>query len=260
MITDATGNHVLEADVKSFSGDNKYISVTESNNTIKVAHEQVTTTASTGTDAAIVAGGTNNSFTVVDSVSNDGFGHITDVKTKTVTVTIPEQKDTTYDLSASQNSTATGLTSADINLTAGGSGSGVDKVNFKVDAATTTPVDGLQVSVSGDTITLSGKATKDLLGLIRAAYNLDTSASNLVTDGYIKTYSGDKMDNLYGVNVRNDGKAFVEVPWVDTHVVAPNFNADADAVKTIDMYAFNTDEYGHVEAAYAITTIDGNYA
>ena len=257
--TDATGNHVLTADVKGFSGDSKLVDVSETNGTIKVSHKTVTTTATNGTDATIVAGGTNNSFTVVDSVSNDSFGHITDVKTKTITVNIPEEKDTTYDLSATQNSTTTGLTSADINLTAGGTGSGVDKVAFKVDAATTTPVDGLQVSVSGDTITLSGKATKDLLGLIRAAYNLDTAASGLASDSYIKNYTGD-LDRLYGVNVRTDGKAFVEVPWTDTHVVEKNFDSTSDAVKNVDMYAFNTDEYGHVEAVYAITTIDGNYA
>lgn len=258
--TDASGNHTLTADVKSFSGDSNIINVTESNDTIKVAHKAVTTTATTGTDASIVAGGTNNSFTVVDSVSNDGFGHITDVKTKTVTVTIPEPKDTTYEISATQNSTATGQTSADINLIAGGSGSGTDKINFKVDSASTAPVEGLQVNVQGDVITLSGKATKDLLGLIRAAYNLNSDASTNVSDGYLKNYTGDNMDRLYGVNVRNDGKAFVEVPWVDTHVVAPNFNSDANAVKNVDMYAFNTDEYGHIEQVYAITTIDGNYA
>ena len=256
ITTDATGNHVLEADVKSFGGGN-IINVAEANNKITVAHKEVTTTATSGTDANIVAGGVNNSFTVVDSVSNDGFGHITDVKTKTVTVTIPEQKDTTYELSASQNSTENGQTSADINLVASDT---TDKINLKINAATTAPSDGLQVTVSGDTITLSGKATKDLLGLIRAAYSLDSSASKLVTDGYIKTYSGDKMNNLYGVNVREDGKAFVEVPWVDTHVVAPKFISETDAARNVDMYAFNTDEYGHVNSVYAITTIDGNYA
>ena len=57
---------------------------------------------------------------------------------------------------------------------------------------------------------------------------------------------------MYGVNVLPNGKAFVEVPWTDTHAPV------GDANKAVDLYAFGTDSYGHVSNAVAVQVIDGN--
>lgn len=260
--TDENGHHRISGGTKELiAGTNIRLDVKYDQGQttgLEIHHGLVTTSESVTTPVTITAGGTDNNFTVVDSLVADGYGHITNVNTKKVTVNVPEDTDTKYDISTTQSSNVAGQTSADINLNASGSGSGTDKINLKVDSSTATPDDGLQVKVSGDTITLTGRATADLLGMIRAAYNLNTTASNQVTDGYIKTYTGTDLTKLYGVNVRTDGKAFVEVPWTDTntHVVAERTGGAVGA----DLYAFDTDAYGHVNNVYSVTTIDGNYA
>jgi hypothetical protein len=109
------------------------------------------------------------------------------VDTKTITLPeIPSYEDhndnidTRYDVSTSLDSSTVGKTSAKITLGATqhnlventSTKQDDDSITIKVDSASETPLDGLQVSVSGDVITLTGKATDQLLGLIRAFASL----------------------------------------------------------------------------------------
>lgn len=228
---------------------------------VTYSHKSISTTTSAQDAKTITAGSTDNKFTVVEGYTADGMGHITEVKTREISVNIPviEDKDTTYDLSATSKSMLSGETEANINLNASGSNTGTDSISIKVDAKTETPVEGLQVKVENDSIVLSGKATKELLGLIRAAYALNSDSSSVVGNSTLKTFTGNHNDKLYGVNVKSDGTAFVEVPWTDT-ITDHAKSAGGDQNKAVDMYAFGTDAFGHVTNATVITTIDGNYA
>lgn len=273
--TDSNGDHTLSTAVKTLSASDK-INVAESGSTITFKHDKITTsiTADSTKDVTITAGGANNTITIVDpsTIVSDTYGHITELKTKQVTFDIERMADmdTTYDLGATSKSTVSGQTAVNINLTAGGSGSGVDTVSIKADANNSAPADGFTATVANNEITLGGKATKDLLGLIRAAYTMTSENSSIVSDGTLKTFTGNNNGKLYGVNVRTDGTAFVEVPWTDTTYTGSEMiiiegttikHVGTAAVnKPVDMYAFGTDAYGHISSVAAITTIDGNYA
>lgn len=254
---DANGDIKLETATKSFEGDD-YISVTENSNAISVDHKTITQVDTTSNASPKHT----ESFTVIDSVSRDGAGHITGVNTKTVTLPeVPEyidtndNIDTTYDISLANGSVTAGKTNVELSLNSTKNdlinntttSNGADKVTIEALSDVATPADGFQVQVSGDKVTFTGKATKDLLGLIKAFASLTSDQASTIGEA-IKSYTGANNDRLYGVNVLPNGKAFVEVP--DTHKTV-----DAHGV---DLYAFSNDNQGHVTSAVAITTIDGN--
>lgn len=251
------GDHTLSKTASKKLAATGKLNVAEAEGTITFTHKDVIKNDTTST----VAPEHKGSFTVVDSVTRDDSGHVTGVNTKTVTLPdVPdfEDSDTKYALDATTNSTTAGSTAINVNLK--GSDNTTDTVTFKSDSATTTPTDGLSITVSGDTITLTGKATKALLGMIRAAYALDTEDSN-VTSSVLKTYSGSNNDKLYGVNVKKDGTAFVEVPWTDTNAHAALTDITVtNGANTVDLYAIGTDKFGHVNGVGKVAILDGNLA
>lgn len=77
------------------AGDKMVVTIgNDTNNTITVAHDSQTTSTTPETATTLSHGGT---FTAVTGYTSDGFGHITDVKTKEFT--LPTDNDTTYTLS-----------------------------------------------------------------------------------------------------------------------------------------------------------------
>lgn len=233
------------------------LNVAETNDTITFTHKDVTKNDTTST----VAPEHKGTFTVVDSVARDDSGHVTGVNTKTVTLPdVPDYENinTTYDLTTNTDVTTAGSTAVDINLV--GSDTITDTLTIKADSATTTPTDGLSIKVEGDTITLTGKATAALLGMIRAAYALDADDAN-VSKPILKNYSGNNNDKLYGVNVKKDGTAFVEVPWTDTKAHASLTDITVtNGANAVDLYAIGTDKFGHVNGVGKVAILDGNLA
>lgn len=62
--------------------------------TVTVMHDTATVGSGTDTNNTVKLTGENNTFTVVSSIENDGYGHLKTIKTKTVTI----DKETTYSL------------------------------------------------------------------------------------------------------------------------------------------------------------------
>lgn len=232
---------------------------------VEYAHDTISTTTSADTskNKTITAGGTDNTFTVVDSLVDDGYGHITGVKTKEVTVNVPQDQNTLYSLtgSAITDGAQVTLTPSDANDTA-------SNVQFAGEDGTTVTFKNGKIVISSHDTTYE-LATKDLAGLVKVANVLSEAASANVSS--LKNYTGSNNDKLYGVNRKADGTTFVEVPWHDTTYSAGNGISQAGTVfshaattdsanKSVDMYAFGTDAYGHAQGLVAITTIDGNYA
>lgn len=233
---------------------------------VEYGHETITT--STSADASknktITAGGTDNTFTVVDSVVGDGYGHITDVKTKQITVNVPEDKNdnTLYDIAGSSVEGG-----AQVTLTPSDTLDTASTVQFAGEDGTTVSFKNGKIVISSHDTTYE-LATDALAGLVKVANVLNSSASANAT--VLKGYTGQNNDKLYGVNRREDGTVFVEVPWTDTKytgsngvvLTGNNFShaTGADANLTVDLYAHGTDAYGHVTGSVAVTTIDGNYA
>ena len=115
----------------------------------------------TSSQASVTASGRK----YITGVTLDGYGHVTGLTTGTETVT---NTNTTYDLAASKNSTNGNV---QVNLTAGGSGSGTDSVTIKGSGATTVTTDanGVITVSSTDNNTTYSAATTSTAGLMSAA-------------------------------------------------------------------------------------------
>ena len=249
-------DHTLSGTKKALTAGTK-IAVADADSKITISHSATTRKDSTSTANPAH----KETFTAIDSVTTDATGHVTAVNVKTVTLPdVPDYEDTntTYDLGATAGATTTGATSVNINLT--GSDETTDTVSIKADASTTAPTDGLTIKNVSNAITITGKATATLLGMIRAAAVIDDSAETTVK-GKLKNYSGKNNDKLYGVNVTKDGTAFVEVPWTDTvPTYASIHKGNGGKQLSQDLYAFGTDAYGHIISAGTVAILDGNLA
>jgi hypothetical protein len=121
---------IVNGDTVDFVGDT-YITATASSvsaNNFKVNfdHDDTTRPANTtSTDSP----GYSGTFTVIDSVTSNATGHVT--AANELTITLPDDTNETYTLPTSTGETTTQPLSGKIELTAGGTGSGVKStVNF----------------------------------------------------------------------------------------------------------------------------------
>jgi hypothetical protein len=113
-----TTQTINSGDTASILGGTAISTVASATDTITINHASITRTDTTST--ALPAFGAT--FTAVDSVTSNAQGHITALNLKTVTLPTPTpDTNTTYTLPVA----AGGANTAVINLTAGGSGSGV---------------------------------------------------------------------------------------------------------------------------------------
>ena len=121
---------IVNGDTVDFVGDT-YITATASSvsaNNFKVNfdHDDTTRPANTtSTDSP----GYSGTFTVIDSVTSNATGHVT--AANELTITLPDDTNETYTLPTSTGETTTQPLSGKIELTAGGTGSGIKStVNF----------------------------------------------------------------------------------------------------------------------------------
>ena len=99
-----------------------YINVTDQTGPVPIVNHDLTTRTDT---ASAASPGYGISFTAVDSVTTNTTGHVTAINLKTVTIPASDNTNTTYTLPVSAGTAVAGHTVADIDLTAGGSGSGI---------------------------------------------------------------------------------------------------------------------------------------
>ena len=119
---------VVSGNTVSFEGGIKITTLAGAGDVLEIKHDLQTQTDSTSA-ASPAAGAT---FTVVDSVTRDTTGHATGLNVKTITLPPDTNTQTTYTLPVSVGTAPSGYSVADINLTAGGAGSGVaSTVTFK---------------------------------------------------------------------------------------------------------------------------------
>lgn len=113
-----TSQSIGSGDTASIVGGTLISTVAGATDTLTINHNSVTRTDTTSS-ASPAFGGT---FTAVDSVTSSAEGHITALNLKTVTLPTPTpDTNTTYTLPVAAGAANTAI----INLTAGGSGSGV---------------------------------------------------------------------------------------------------------------------------------------
>ena len=113
-----TSQLISSGDTANILGGTAISTVASATDTITINHASVTR-ADTSSSASPAFGGT---FTAVDSVTSNAQGHITALNLKTVTLPTPTpDTNTTYTLPVAAGAANTAV----INLTAGGSGSGV---------------------------------------------------------------------------------------------------------------------------------------
>lgn len=230
---------------------------------VEYAHTTIaTTTNKDASKKATVTAGSGATFTVVDSLENDGYGHITNVVTKDVQIDVPADTNTLYDVKGESITDG-----AQVTLTPSDALDTASNVQFTGEDGTTVSFKNGKIVISSHDTTYE-LATEALAGLVKVANVLSEASSVNATT--LKNYTGNNPDKLYGVNRRADGTTFVEVPWHDTTYTASNgvkivendiqHEVTGTANASVDMYAFGTDAYGHTTGLVSITTIDGNYA
>lgn len=139
---------------------------------LDITHLSVTRTNTTST-ASPTFGGT---FTAVDSITSSAEGHITAVNLKTVTLPTPTpDTNTTYTLPVA----AGGANTAVINLTAGGSGSGVaSSVTF---SGTTNEIEVTETVGNNGTITIGLPNNVTVTGALTVSGTAQSSFGGQVT-------------------------------------------------------------------------------
>jgi len=110
-----TPESVSSGETVNIAGGLKITTDIAANRTLNIVHDLQTQTDTTSTSSPAYGG----TFTVVDSVGRDTTGHVTGINVKTIT--LPADTNETYTLPVSAGNT----NAAKINLTAGGTGSGI---------------------------------------------------------------------------------------------------------------------------------------
>jgi hypothetical protein len=162
--------------------------------TITITHSNVTRTNTTSS-ASPAFGAT---FTAVDSVTSSAQGHITAVNLKTVT--LPANPNTTYTLPVA----AGGANTAVINLTAGGSGSGVaSSVTF---SGTTNEIEVTETVGNNGTITIGLPNNVTVTGALTVSGAAQSSFGGQVTIPTTPIASTDAASKAY-VDASNVGQS-----------------------------------------------------
>ena len=138
-----------------------------------IVNHDLTSRTDTASSASPAFGGT---FTAVDSVTSNSTGHITAINLKTVTLPTPTpDTDTTYTLPVS----AGGANTAVINLTAGGSGSGIaSSVTF---SGTTNEIEVTETTGNNGTITIGLPNNVTVTGALTVSGAAQSSFGGQVT-------------------------------------------------------------------------------
>lgn len=197
----------LESNVTLIAGDCINIEGNEADDTITISHELVDTDADNGTDSQSL--NHSGTFAAISDVVVNEHGHVTGLVTKTYT--LPSDNNTTYAISASNDSSK-----AKVTLTAGGTGSGTDNIYFAAG-------NGVSVNVSGnagsETITYAHEEvdtdanndtdtqTLNHSGTFSAISNVITNARGHVTGLVTKTYTLPSDNNTtYDLDLEADHK------------------------------------------------------
>ena len=156
-------------------GDNTDADQTiENGNTVQIAGGTYITTTSADTDKVTITHDATNrtntastatpahggTFSAIASITTNATGHVETVDT--VTVTLPGDSDTTYSIALTDGAAG----EVDIDLTAGGSGSGTDTVTLKQGTNVT-------LSRSGDVVTINSSFTDTKQTIAADATNTD---------------------------------------------------------------------------------------
>jgi hypothetical protein len=166
-----TVQNIISGETVSILGNGVMTTSSGATNQLTITHSNVARTDTTSS-ASPAFGAT---FTAIDSVTSSAEGHITGVNTKTVTLPIPINTDTTYTLPVSAGAANTAV----IDLTAGGSGSGIaSSVTF---SGTTNEIEVTETTGNNGTITIGLPNNVTVAGILTVSGSGQHSFGGQVT-------------------------------------------------------------------------------
>ena len=189
--------NVISGETVKFVGGTLIGTVGSSPNTLTINHDSVNRVDTTST-ASPAFGGT---FTAVDSVTSSAQGHITAINVKTVTLPTPTPNtNTTYTLPVSAGAANTAV----IDLTAGGSGSGIaSSVTF---SGTTNEIEVTETTGNNGTITIGLPNNVTVAGILTVSGSGQHSFGGQVTIPLTPVASTDAASKNY-VDQSNVGQS-----------------------------------------------------
>ena len=201
--------------------------------TVTVDHD--TTTRSDGTDSASPSFG--GSFTAVSAVSTNSTGHVDGITVKTVNIPANPNTDTTYTLPVTAGATNTAV----LELTKGGSGSGV--------ASTVTIAGTDQETKITETAQNNGTVT---VGLADGAYG---SGDELILPNGARATTQTTGDNTDKIATT----AFVQASLTGLLEFKGGFNADTGAIVGGGNLTTGGSRVAVAVGDYYVVTVDGNF-
>ena len=257
-----------------FTGGSK-ISVTESNGTITISHEETTKTSTTSS-VSVNHGG---NFSVIDTVESDAFGHVTKVNTKTVTLPDIDDIDhtvvaagTLIDVDSSLVGTTTTYTVSHENINSGNLERVVpvdEEANVLAHDGTFTAITSIEKTDAVGHIVQLGATTFKLPS--DAEYDLSTSSND--TKGVLNLKKDNTVDSTINItgngtvtvasdasgNINVDGTSFRIATTADSNKAVINLNSDYDYAnkpEEVDAYESNITIEG--TDAVKVTSVNGN--
>lgn len=198
-----------------------------SNETITINHANITRTNTT-TTASPAYGDT---FTAIDTLTTNARGHVTGVRTKTVTIPASDNTDTVY---THPNHTGDVTSSGD-----GATTIGNDKVTYAKmqNVSATNRILGRDTAGAGNVEEITAASLRTMINVANGANNYSLPLATNTARGGIQLFNNTDQSvaantvtttasRTYGLQLNSANQGVINVPWTDTVYSHPNHTGD----------------------------------
>ena len=198
-----------------------------SNETITINHANISRTNTTTTAAP----GYGATFTAIDTLTTNARGHVTGVRTKTITIPASDNTDTIY---THPNHTGDVTSSGD-----GATTIGNDKVTYAKmqNVSATNRILGRDTAGAGNVEEITPANLRTMINVADGANNYSLPLATNTVRGGIELFNNTDQSvaantvtttasRTYGLQLNSANQGVINVPWTDTVYTHPNHSGD----------------------------------